>query len=215
MSVTKKNSNNYISQNRLVKQLIIERILERRTVYLFVCVRLRYFVCACVCLCALLCVCICVILWCVFVCSYAVFPQNTPIISWCRLPPLHILLFLNWYIKKIIKLCPTATAWYQHFHQKPSEYHGGDFQGNQLQRLSRDDRHVTSGLVCVHVCLCMCVCLYVIFDNFQIIGWYWFDFAPSYDAPKRSAIEILEFWTIEWTQFENVFRDRDVQYNVL
>jgi len=99
----------------------------------------------------------------VYVRSYAVFPQNIPIINWCRLPPLHLLLFLNWFIKHLLKLCPQVSAWYKHFHQLPSEYHGGDWQGNQLQRLSRDDRHVTSVCmwlcVCVYVCVCVCVCV--------------------------------------------------------
>jgi len=37
------------------------------------------------------------------------------------------------------KLHPPVVDWYPHFHQKPSDFHGGDFQGPQLQRLTQDD----------------------------------------------------------------------------
>ncbi len=68
-----------------------------------------------------------------------VFPQNSPIISWCRLPPLHLHLFHNWFINHIVRLHPPAADWYHHFHQIRSDYHGGDFQGPQLYRLTRPD----------------------------------------------------------------------------
>lgn len=76
---------------------------------------------------------------CAYMFVYAVFPQSTDIITWCRLPPLHLHLFLNWFVKKIVKIHPNTETWYKHFHQQPSEYHGGDWQGPQLYRLSRSD----------------------------------------------------------------------------
>ena len=67
------------------------------------------------------------------------FPQNTHIISWCRLPQLHLRLHLNWYIHKMCKIHQETSAWYKHFHQEPSDFHGGDFQGPQLKRLTQED----------------------------------------------------------------------------
>lgn len=66
------------------------------------------------------------------------FPQSSLVITWCRLPQLHLRLHLNWYIHKMHHLKPGISEWYLHFHQKPSDYHGGDFQGPQLRRLSQD-----------------------------------------------------------------------------
>lgn len=61
----------------------------------------------------------------------AMFPQTTQIISWCRLPQVHLHLSLNWYIDRIEKQHPQISSWYQTFHQTRSDYHGGDFQGPQ------------------------------------------------------------------------------------
>lgn len=58
-----------------------------------------------------------------------VFPQSTDVISWCRLPEVHLHLHLNWYIAKIEKAHPIISEWYLKFHQTRSDYHGGDFQG--------------------------------------------------------------------------------------
>ena len=69
-------------------------------------------------------------------------PQSTPIISWCRMPQLHLHLHLNYYIHWVVKLHPATAMWYKHFNQTPSEFHGGDFQGPQLHRLSRRDSFV-------------------------------------------------------------------------
>ena len=67
------------------------------------------------------------------------FPQKSRIIAWCRLPSLHLFLFVNWFIHHIVRLYPSAADWYRHYHQLPSEYHSGDFQGPQLHRLTRSD----------------------------------------------------------------------------
>ena len=67
------------------------------------------------------------------------FPQKSPVISWCRLPQLHLHLHLDWYFAKMRALHPQVVDWYRHFHQTPSDFHGGAFQGPQLQRLTRND----------------------------------------------------------------------------
>jgi len=67
------------------------------------------------------------------------FPQKSPVISWCRLPQFHLHLHLNWYIHAMVRLHHPVVDWYRHFHQKPSYFHGGDFQGPQLHRLTKDD----------------------------------------------------------------------------
>ena len=68
-----------------------------------------------------------------------IFPQSTIIISWCRFPELHIHLHLNWYVHRMERLLPAVAEWYLSFNQTRSEYHGGDFQGPQLRRLTQRD----------------------------------------------------------------------------
>ena len=67
------------------------------------------------------------------------FPQKSSVISWCRLPQLHLHLHLNWYIHAMERLHHPVVDWYRHFRQKPFDFRGGDFQGPQLQRLTKDD----------------------------------------------------------------------------
>ncbi len=69
----------------------------------------------------------------------SIYPQSTPIISWCRFPELHIHLHLNWYVRRMEHLLPAVAEWYLSFNQTRSEYHGGDFQGPQLRRLTQRD----------------------------------------------------------------------------
>jgi len=66
-------------------------------------------------------------------------PKTLSPIRWLRLPQLHLHLLGNWFIKRLTDVFADTPLWYKHFHQQPSEYHGGDFEGNQLHRLSRAD----------------------------------------------------------------------------
>ena len=50
------------------------------------------------------------------------FPQTTPIISWCQLPELR--LHLKCYINHLCLLHPQAERWIKHFNQIQSEIHG-------------------------------------------------------------------------------------------
>ena len=67
------------------------------------------------------------------------FPDDTLIITWSRLPELHLFLHVNYYIDNICRCHPPATAWYEHYHQTRSPFHGEAFQGPQLRRLTRKD----------------------------------------------------------------------------
>ena len=58
-----------------------------------------------------------------------IFPQDSSVIEWCRLPELHLHLHTNWYIEKMENLHPIVKDWYLHFHQTRCDFHGGDFQG--------------------------------------------------------------------------------------
>ena len=57
------------------------------------------------------------------------FPQKTDMITFIRLPELHLHLHVNWYITRIEKLVPFISKWYIDLHQTRSDFHGGDFQG--------------------------------------------------------------------------------------
>ncbi len=67
------------------------------------------------------------------------YPQNKPIITWMRLPQVHLTLHFNWYIDKMEGLHPCVAEWQQHFHQVRSEYHGSGFEGPQIRRLIKSD----------------------------------------------------------------------------
>ncbi len=69
----------------------------------------------------------------------SVFPQATAIITWCRFPELHLHLHINWYLHRMERVHPAIVEWYQHFNQTRSDFHGGDFAGPQIRRLSRPD----------------------------------------------------------------------------
>lgn len=69
----------------------------------------------------------------------SIFPQTIPVLDFAPLPELHLWLVLNWFIKKIVACHPAAESWYLHYHQLPNEYHGGQFNGPQLHRLTRDN----------------------------------------------------------------------------
>jgi len=80
-----------------------------------------------------------------------VFPQDIHIIEWCKLPQLHCHLFLNWFINHIERYME-LSKWFSLFNQTRSDYHGGDFNGPQLYRLTRTDgmTHVTSFMCSVY-----------------------------------------------------------------
>ncbi len=62
----------------------------------------------------------------------AIFPQKTSFVSFIRFPELHAHLHLNYYIDHICSIHPSAEAWYSHFNQTRSEFHGapaGTFRG--------------------------------------------------------------------------------------
>lgn len=69
----------------------------------------------------------------------ALFPQSTEIITWCRLPQLHLHLHLNWYIEAMERRLPAVRRWYLEYNQTKADFHGQQFQGPQLQRLTKPD----------------------------------------------------------------------------
>ncbi len=67
------------------------------------------------------------------------FPQSTPIISWCRMPRVHLRLHYNWFIDRMEKYHSPLAEWYKHYNQIRSEFHGRAFEGPQLRRLTKAD----------------------------------------------------------------------------